>query len=62
MIKCMQKDCENAAAFRYTWPGKNESVICTEHSTALLRVASAIGMHVQLIPLASDISDPMLVE
>ena len=43
--------CENNAAFRFTWPGRDESHICIEHAAWLRRVADALGMHLQLIPL-----------
>ena len=43
------KKCENAALFRYTWPGNDESFICLEHSLWLQKVANAIGLHLQMI-------------
>lgn len=45
--------CPNNANFRYTWPGKNESYCCRFHSIGIERVANAIGMYLQLIPLSS---------
>jgi hypothetical protein len=51
-IVCRQKpECARFAAYRYTWPGKDESYICGAHSTYLLGIAKAMGVHVQLIPL-----------
>ena len=46
--------CEQQAAYRYTWPGHDESYICEEHSKKLLAVAGAMGMYIQLIPLDAD--------
>jgi hypothetical protein len=48
---CCQKDCDEIAAFRYTWPGQNEAFICPRHAVALLHIADAMGLHVQLIRL-----------
>ena len=44
--------CDNQAAYRYTWPGEDESVVCEGHSSQLQAVASAIGIHLQIIPLS----------
>lgn len=46
--------CQEQPHFRYTWPGKDESFICFEHSRQLQRVAAAMGLHLQLIPLSED--------
>lgn len=43
--------CGKAAAYRYTWPGRDESLICEEHSGKLRAVATAMGLHLQLIPV-----------
>lgn len=52
-MKCNQAGCENKAAYRFTWPGRDEAGICEQHSTKLRGVAHAMGMHVQLIPLSA---------
>lgn len=44
--------CKNYARFRYTWPGKDESVCCEEHAKQIRTVADAIGLHIQIIPLS----------
>lgn len=44
--------CPNEADFRYTWPGRDESWICVEHAPKLAGIASAMGLHLQLLPLA----------
>lgn len=46
--------CQERPHFRYTWPGKDESFVCFEHSRRLQRVAAAMGLHLQLIPLSED--------
>ena len=46
-----QTTCPRTAAYRYTWPGRDESFICTEHVGKLKSVAAAIGCHLQVIPL-----------
>lgn len=52
MIYCQQKPtCPNLATHAFTWPGQDQSYICLEHALKLLGVASAMGMHVQIIPL-----------
>lgn len=43
--------CGEPAQYRFTWPGQDESFICGEHAPQLVGVASAIGCHVQLIPV-----------
>ncbi|MCI0489363.1 MAG: hypothetical protein L0229_22450 [Blastocatellia bacterium] len=50
----MISTCENKAAYRYTWPSKDESVICLAHSFKLRGVAEKIGLHLQLIKLDDD--------
>lgn len=49
---CCQATCSNVGAYRYTWPGRNEAVICLVCANKLRNVASAMGIYVQLIPLA----------
>ncbi len=46
--------CNELADYRYTWPGSDESFICENHSSQLLVVANAIGLHLQIIPLMGD--------
>ena len=43
--------CPHAAAYRYTWPGRDESFICTEHVKKLTDIADAMGLPLQVIPL-----------
>ena len=46
--------CPNQAFYRYTWPGRNESFICTEHVNKLRGVASAMGLYLQVLELSPD--------
>ena len=46
--------CDNPAKYRFTWPGRDESVICGEHVNKLRAVANAIGLHLQTIPLSEE--------
>jgi hypothetical protein len=46
--------CQNSAFYRFTWPGQNESFICTEHVNKLRSVADAIGLPLQIIDLTHD--------
>ena len=48
---CNQDGCEELGAFRYTWPGRDEAAVCLLHAFRLQEIASAMGLHVQLIPL-----------
>jgi len=47
-----QHGCGETAAYRFTWPGHDESVICETHVQKLHAVASAMGLPLQVIPLA----------
>lgn len=49
--ECKQDKCTQEAAYRYTWPGRDESYICDKCSAKLLAIATAMGFYVQLIPL-----------
>jgi len=44
--------CQNQAEYRYTWPGKDESLICEDHAISLKDVANALGVYLQIIPLS----------
>ena len=48
---CNQSNCGIAAAFRFTWPGRDEAGICWGHAPKLKATADAMGMHLQLIPI-----------
>lgn len=55
-----EKECGNLANIRYTWPGKNEAVVCVDCAKKVQNVALAIGLPLQLIPLGSDVvKDPL---
>lgn len=55
--KCNQNNCSKKAAYRYTWPGRDEAHICEEHGRYSVKVAEAIGMHLQLVPLDQPASE-----
>lgn len=46
--------CGKFAIYRYTWPGRDETYICSIHSVKLIRIAEAMGLPLQLIPLSED--------
>jgi hypothetical protein len=43
--------CGEKAKYRYTWPGRNESFICEEHSHQLKAIAKAMCFPLQLIEI-----------
>jgi hypothetical protein len=49
--KCGQHGCTEAAAYRYTWPGRDEAGVCEAHVGKLRGVANAMGLPLQVIPL-----------
>lgn len=65
-IVCHSRDCENYASGRYTWPGKDEAAICPSCTTRLQNVATALGLHVQVIPLTpaehADLGHPLAAQ
>lgn len=46
--------CGADAAYRYTWPGRNEAFICAAHSQGLRAVASAMGLPLQMIAVEPE--------
>lgn len=46
--------CNKPAAYRYIWPGKNESFVCEECVPTLRKVAEILGLHLQLNPLTHN--------
>ena len=54
---CNQTTCQNKAAYRFTWPGKDEDGICEEHVDQLLGIARAMGFPLQVIPLPKETDD-----
>ena len=45
------ENCDEPAAFRFTWPGQDEAGICIDHVDKLQNIARAMGLHLQVIPL-----------
>ena len=58
LTQCNQAGCEQPAAFRFTWPGRDEAGICTEHERKMRGVAAAMGLYVQTIPIHSPSPEP----
>lgn len=50
-MKCNQVNCNEPAAYRFTWPGRDEEPICKKHVVKLELVAHALGFPLQIIPL-----------
>jgi hypothetical protein len=50
-MKCHQTGCEYMAAYRYTWPGRDEAGVCLLHAAKLEQVAAVMDLHLQLIPV-----------
>ncbi len=46
--------CPDPAAYRYTWPGHDEAGICEDHGAYMRKVATALGLHLQMIPLKAE--------
>lgn len=53
-MMCNQKGCESIADWRFTWPGQDEAGICEHHVGKLRGIAAAMGVYVQVIPLAQE--------
>jgi len=53
----MSEKCNQMAAVRYTWPGRDESYACIEHAMKLKEIAEVLGLHLQFIPLAYSVTD-----
>jgi hypothetical protein len=53
--KCAQRttggECPLPGFYRYTWPGRDEEIVCASHARELRNIASAIGLGLQLVPL-----------
>jgi hypothetical protein len=43
--------CGMTAIGRFTWPGRPESFVCAAHEPAVVRVADAIGLPLQIVHL-----------
>ena len=44
-----EQTCSEPAAYRFTWPGHDESFVCEAHSRQLKGIAEAMGMHLQVV-------------
>ena len=59
-LKCNQESCEETAAFRFTWPGRDEAGICIFHARQIQDVAKAMGLHLQLHPV--HLTEPHVIK
>ena len=51
----METTCQNHASYRFTWPGREESFICSEHVSKLQAVAQAMtGLRLLIIQLEPE--------
>ncbi len=53
-VTCEQNKCEAEAGWRFTWPGRNEMLVCRECAKKASRVADAMGFDLQVIPLSPE--------
>ena len=49
---CSQRGCGKLGVSQFTWPGEEQKVICDKHVGWLMKVADAMGLEVNLIPLS----------
>ena len=49
-----KKRCTELAKYRFTWPGDDESLICDKCVGQLKSVPTAMGSHLQIIPLSEN--------
>lgn len=52
MSETRMKTCDKPATHRYTWPGRDEALVCHEHAGGLRLLADTMGLHLQLIPVS----------
>lgn len=50
----MSEKCKKPGLYRFTWPGRDESLICEAHMPKLKAVAEALGLYLQIIPLSEE--------
>ena len=50
----MNTICNNRAAYRYTWLGRDEKLVCADCARKLKSYAEAMGFHLQLLPLSPN--------
>lgn len=53
-LYCDQVGCKEPPAYRYTWPGRDETGICEEHVGWLRQVIVAIDLALEIIPLEKE--------
>lgn len=51
---CNQKECEEKVAYRYTWPGKKEELICKQHLSDLSDKVNEMGFTLVIHPIMEN--------
>ncbi len=46
--------CGAPAMYRYTWPGKNESLVCITCALKIRIIGTSIGLSLQMIKLSNE--------
>lgn len=49
------EQCPTLARYRYTWPGRDEAFICSEHVDQLRNVANALDLHLQVVDVFAEL-------
>lgn len=52
-VNCETNTCQGEAAFRFTWPGRNEMHVCARCAARAVGVAEAMGFDLECKPLPS---------
>ena len=47
---CSSHRCEGKPTLRFTWPGRNQQVVCAPCAVRAVEVADALGFHLELLP------------
>ena len=58
MMNCTADGCDEEAAFRLFWPGRNPIAKCEAHMAQAQRVAEAMGFYVYAERMSPPVSLP----
>jgi hypothetical protein len=53
-VLCSSTGCNGCAAFKFTWPGKDQSAVCALCAAKVRSVASSIGLRVELRSITAE--------
>ena len=56
------KQCDKVADYRYTWPGRDESFICSGHVGKLRAVSERMGFYLQITKLVWSLDNPLSIK